>query len=177
MSENTVLIFTAYSKHIFYAAVQISKFVIGQGSFFPVNPFTLSGYYLGETLQRDVERRFTRIVRDGNNRLVTRCDELWVFGKLSDGVIREVTIARSLGKKVRYWDGNPVIDAMKRIDAGYREFEEDVPQHLRKCIHAWSWNGDGTLTCTECNDQSTPRELREKFSLPGWLPAMLKDRG
>lgn len=53
-------------------------------------------YFLLDAVDRD-------LVREGNNNLVKRCDEVWVFGAVSNGVLAEVQIAHEQGKPVRYF--------------------------------------------------------------------------
>lgn len=40
---------------------------------------------------------------EANNVLVSRSDELWVFGPVSEGVAKEISVAESLEKPVRYF--------------------------------------------------------------------------
>ncbi|MFO0704608.1 MAG: hypothetical protein U0517_01355 [Candidatus Andersenbacteria bacterium] len=74
----------------------VSRFVIQHGAV-PLNPFMIFDYFLLDSVERDA-------VRDGNNTLVRRCDELWVFGQISDGVLVEINLATSLNKPVRFFD-------------------------------------------------------------------------
>ena len=53
-------------------------------------------YFLLDAVDRNV-------VREGNNNLVKRCDEIWVFGAVSNGVLAEIQIANKQGKVVRYF--------------------------------------------------------------------------
>ncbi|PLX27245.1 hypothetical protein C0583_04385 [Candidatus Parcubacteria bacterium] len=53
-------------------------------------------YFLLDTVDRN-------LVREGNNNLVKRADELWVFGAVSDGVLAEIELAKSLKKNIRYF--------------------------------------------------------------------------
>lgn len=53
-------------------------------------------YFLADAVDRD-------LVREGNNNLVKRCDEIWVFGAVSNGVLAEIQIANRQGKTVRYF--------------------------------------------------------------------------
>ena len=53
-------------------------------------------YFLLDAINRDA-------VREANNNLVKRCDEVWVFGAVSNGVLAEVHIARQMKKPVRYF--------------------------------------------------------------------------
>ena len=94
-TNHTKTIFTAQSKKEFYCKDAICEFVFNQGSI-PVNPFQVFGYFLGDRVNRD-------LVRNGNNELISRCDELWVFGTIADGVLFEIIRAIELGLPVRFF--------------------------------------------------------------------------
>ncbi len=89
------LVYTAMSKHLFYFRMFVSKFVLENGGV-PLNPFMIFDYFLLDAVDRD-------LVREGNNNLVKRCDEIWVFGAVSNGVLAEIQIANQQGKTVRYF--------------------------------------------------------------------------
>jgi len=91
--DNKPLIYTAMSKHYFYFKRHISKFVLENGA---INPFMLFGYFLLDTVERDK-------IRDANNNIVKRVDELWVFGPISNGVLAEIRIAKKEGKPIKYF--------------------------------------------------------------------------
>jgi len=74
----------------------ICKFVLEQGAI-PVNPFCTFGYYLYEMVDRN-------LVRNANNNLLKRCDELWVFGEISDGVLVEIQMFKSLRRPIKFFD-------------------------------------------------------------------------
>lgn len=74
---------------------QICKFVFDQGSI-PFNPFMAYDYFLANLVEHD-------LIRNANNNLLARCDELWVFGEISDGVEVEIAYAKQLGKAVRFF--------------------------------------------------------------------------
>ena len=76
--------------------MHISKFILEQGHT-PLNPFMLFDYFLADTVDRQA-------VRDANNNIVTRADEVWVFGPVSDGVLAEIRIAKEHGKPIRYFE-------------------------------------------------------------------------
>ncbi len=90
------LIFAAFSKHLFYFRMHISKYVLDNDGV-PLNPFMLHEYFMLDTIDRDK-------IRASNNALVERADELWVFGKISNGVMAEIQLAKSLKKNVRYFE-------------------------------------------------------------------------
>ena len=87
--------YTATSKRYFYMKDHISTYTLSQG-YVPLNPFQIFGYFLNDTVDRD-------LVRQANNTLVILADEIWVFGDVSDGVLAEIKQARELGKVVKYF--------------------------------------------------------------------------
>lgn len=109
------LIYPAFSKHLFYFRMHISKYVLENDNV-PLNPFMIHEYFLLDTIERDK-------IRASNNTLVERADEVWVFGKLSDGVMAEIKMAKSLRKHIRYFE---VIDSkdIKEISETEAKMEE-----------------------------------------------------
>ncbi len=95
LGEARPLVYTAMSKHIFYFRMFISKFVLEQDGV-PLNPFMVFDYFMFDTVERDT-------VRQANNVLVARSDEIWVFGPVSNGVLAEVIQAKEQQKPVRYF--------------------------------------------------------------------------
>lgn len=89
------LIYTAYSKHYFYYRMFISRYVLEKG-YVPLNPFMLFDYFLLDSIDRD-------LVRDANNSVVIRADEVWVFGPISNGVLAEIILARNHAKPTSFF--------------------------------------------------------------------------
>jgi len=89
------LIYPAFSKKLFYFRAHISKFVLEQNGV-PLNPFMIHEYFLLDTVDRDK-------IRESNNTLVERSDELWTFGEVSNGVASEIALAKKLSKPIRYF--------------------------------------------------------------------------
>lgn len=90
------LIYSAHSKHYFFFREHISKYILDQGQV-PLNPFMIFSYFMLDSVERN-------LIREANNTIVRKSDELWVFGPISDGVLVEIKLAESLGKPVRYFD-------------------------------------------------------------------------
>ena len=90
------VIYTAMSNRNFYWRNHIQKFVLDSGMV-PINPFMLFDYYLLHTVPKAA-------VREAMNNLLARCDEAWVFGRLSLGVKVQIGIAKRLSKPIRYFD-------------------------------------------------------------------------
>jgi hypothetical protein len=90
------VVYTAMSNRNFYWRSHIQKFVLDSGMV-PISPFMLFDYYLLHTVPKTV-------VREAMNNLLSRCDEIWVFGRLSLGVKVQIGIAKRLSKAIRYFD-------------------------------------------------------------------------
>jgi hypothetical protein len=116
LKEKLPVIYTAISKHFFYYRMHISKYVLSNGAV-PLNPFTLFDYFILDGAER-------KTIREANNRMVSRADELWVFGPVSDGVKEEIDLAEKASKKIRYFSiiGSKEI---RQISKDEVEFEEE----------------------------------------------------
>lgn len=119
LKENKNLVYTAMSKHLFYFRMFISKFVLEQGKV-PLNPFMIFDYFLLDSVHRD-------FVVEGNNNLVKRADELWIFGTISNGVLAEILIAKEMGKPIKYFKIEKPHKILE-IQKTEAEFEGDVKQ-------------------------------------------------
>ncbi len=89
------LVYTALSKHYFYFRMHISRYVLEKGNV-PLNPFMLFDYFLLDSVDRD-------LVREANNSIVLRVDEIWVFGSISNGVLAEILLAKKHHKPICYF--------------------------------------------------------------------------
>jgi len=85
-----------------------------------VNPFRLYEYFLGDRVDRDR-------IRQANNNLIRRCDELWVFGEMiADGVLFEIVYAKSLNKPVRFFSVDSRATRITEVRIENLEFEPEV---------------------------------------------------
>jgi len=118
------LVFTAMSKRRYYLKGHVAKLVFDQGSI-PLNPFLCYDYFLLDTVDRDK-------VREANFELISRCDELWVFGEVSDGVLKEILFAKNRGIPIRYF--KIVDEPLKFIEISEEEveYEEEALEILRR---------------------------------------------
>ena len=119
LKENKNLVYTAMSKHFFYFRMFISKFVLEKGKV-PLNPFMVFDYFLLDSIPRE-------LVIEGNNNLVKRADELWVFGQISNGVLAEILIAKEMGKPIKYFKIEKPHKIIE-IEKEQAEFEDEVKQ-------------------------------------------------
>jgi hypothetical protein len=101
--------------------MHISKFVLGKNCI-PLNPFMLFEYFMLDTVERDK-------IREANNNLVKKTDELWVFGPISDGVLKEIKLAKEMNNPIKYFK---VINSkdIKEISESELEFEEGIENIL-----------------------------------------------
>ncbi len=118
LQKERKLVYIAMSKHFFYFRFFISQFAVKQGVV-PLNPFLLWDYFLLDTVERDE-------IREANNNLVARADEIWVFGPVSNGVLAEIKIAQEQKKPVKFFKiekPNKIIPIFSKDEI---EMEEDV---------------------------------------------------
>lgn len=112
------VVFTAQSKQYFYCRDAVCEFVLRNGCI-PVNPFRIFDYFLGDRVDRD-------LIRNGNNEMIKRCDELWVFGNVSDGVLFEIYMCRQMGKVVRFFNIATRALEIKELKAEEINFEPEI---------------------------------------------------
>jgi uncharacterized FAD-dependent dehydrogenase len=111
-------VFTAQSKAFFYCRDAICEFVLKQ-EMLPINPFRVFDYFLNDRVDRDVIRR-------GNNQLIKRCDELWVFGPISDGVLFEIARAKELKMPIKFFNVSTTSDGIYSLKIDDVVFESEV---------------------------------------------------
>lgn len=113
------MIYTAQSKQYFYCRDAVCEFVFRRNSI-PVNPFRLFDYFLGDRVERDK-------IRAANAEMLSRCDEVWVFGEtLADGVLMEIAQAESEGKTVRYFNIDNDANRIYELTPERLNFEDEV---------------------------------------------------
>lgn len=121
LQEEKKIVFTALSCKNFHQKMLICKHAFEQ-DVIPINPFNLFGYYLYELVERD-------LVRNANNNIMKRCDELWVYGEISDGVLAEIQIFKKLGKPIRFFDISNLPNKIREIPKDELIFEEKLDKY------------------------------------------------
>jgi len=110
--------FTAQSKVFFYCRDVVCEYTLSQG-FLPINPFRVFDYFLSDRVNRDLIRR-------GNNNLLQMCDELWVFGPISNGVLFEIASAIKQKKQVRFFSIGTRASNIHMLELEQISFEPEV---------------------------------------------------
>lgn len=120
LNANKKNVYIGLSKHYFYFGRHAVKFVLEQG-YVPISPYGIFDYFLLDTISRDV-------IRNANNNLLKISNEFWVFGPISDGVLAEIKLAKSLNKPIRYFK---IINSkeVKEISKNEVEFEESLMEY------------------------------------------------
>ena len=126
VSANTgrKVIFTAQSKQWFFCRDAVCEYVFNNECI-PINPFRTFGYFLNDRVDRG-------LVRNGNNEMISRCDELWVFGPISDGVLFEIFSCIRQGKPVRFFNIATFASEIKEISVEDTVFEPEIHAHQIK---------------------------------------------
>lgn len=123
-TQEMKLVFTAQSKEVFYCRDVICQYVLEKGML-PINPFRVFDYFLSDRVDREIIRR-------GNNQLIRKCEELWVFGKIADGVLFEIASAIEQSKKIRFFTVGTKIEEIREISVEQISFEPEVHAHKIK---------------------------------------------
>ena len=121
LQEEKKIVFTALSCKNFHQRMLICKHAFEQGVI-PINPFNLFGYYLYELVDRD-------LIRNANNNIMKRCDELWVYGEISDGVLAEIQMFKKLNKPIRFFDISNLPNEVREISKNELIFEEGLEKY------------------------------------------------
>jgi hypothetical protein len=115
------LVYTAQSKQYFYCRDAVCEFVFSK-DYIPINPFRVFDYFLSDRVERDA-------IRAANQEVLSRCDEVWVFGEqLADGVLMEIAQAETESKPVRYFSISNTADEIREVDRDSLRLERAVPE-------------------------------------------------
>ncbi len=128
LQEEKKVVYTAQSAKNFHQRMLICKHAFEQGVV-PVNPFNTFGYYLYELVDRN-------LVRNGNNNVMKRCDEIWVYGEISDGVLAEIEMFKSIGRPIRYFDISGLPKEVKELSKDKLTFEDNVKERGKSLLES-----------------------------------------
>lgn len=90
------VVFIAMNSKYFRIREWLTKFVFEQEAI-PVNCLMLYGYYLYDMVPKEK-------VIEAYSEVAKKCDELWVFGEVSDGIRDAMRIARKKNMPIKYFD-------------------------------------------------------------------------
>lgn len=122
VEEKIGSVYTAHSKHNFYARKMISAYVL-ENNKLPLNPFTNWDYFMNDMVDRKLTVR-------GNNNLIYLSDELWQFGIISNGCYHEIKLAMNLNKKIKFFEIGKTVRDIKEINIDKIEFEEELKEEF-----------------------------------------------
>lgn len=123
ITQKNKIVFTSFSKRNFYTRAYVSAFVLNNGNT-PISPFMNFDYNLSSLISKDS-------IRIANNTLITKADELWVFGEISDGVLVEIYLAKKYQKPIKYFSPTDEGIAFKEINEGQVKLED---------VSLWMWD-------------------------------------
>lgn len=118
LHEPLTVVFTAQSAYTAFMRHHICKFVLDQGCV-PINPFMSFDYFLLDAVPRDS-------IRQANNTLLQKADELWTFGAIADGVLEEIRLARKIGMPVKHYSLGKDLKSIARLEPRHLEYEPGV---------------------------------------------------
>ena len=118
VKEKIEAVYTAHSKHNFYARKMISAYVL-ENNKIPLNPFTNWDYFMNDMVDRNLTIR-------GNNNLIYLSKELWQFGIISNGCYHEIKLAMKLNLKIRFYSIGKTVKDIKELNNDELEFEDEL---------------------------------------------------
>ena len=118
LHQKLTVVFTAQSAQTAFMRQHICKFVLDRGCA-PINPFMSFDYFLLDSVPRDC-------IRQANNTLLQKADELWTFGVIADGVLEEIRLARKTGMPVKHFSLGKDLESIARLEPGDLEYEPGV---------------------------------------------------
>jgi len=152
-NDNCKIIFTAFSKRLFYLRIQISGFVLLKNCA-PFNAYMNFEYNLSGMVNK-------KHIRIANNSMIQKVDELWVFGPVSDGVLTEIYLAQKAKKPIRFFVPDENIAKFKEISIEQVELED---------VSGWMWE----YIIKKQNLERWHPRLRCKSNYPLVFPAYSK---
>lgn len=118
VKEKIEAVYTAHSKHNFYARKMISAYVL-ENNKLPLNPFTNWDYFMNDMVDRNLTIR-------GNNNLIYLSKELWQFGIISNGCYHEIKLAMKLNLKIRFYSIGKTFKDIKELNIDELDFENEL---------------------------------------------------
>lgn len=115
-------IYTAHSKHHYYAKQRVSAYVLEEGAL-PLNPFMNWDYFLDELVNRETIHR-------ANEELIKMSDEVWQFGEISNGCYRELTMAMEQKMPIRFFTIGGRVSEIKPLDVDDLAFEAEIAAQI-----------------------------------------------
>jgi len=112
-------------------------------------------------------------VREANNNIVKRADEIWVFGAVSNGVLAEIKIAQEQKKPIKFFKiGNPhkIIPVVSKNEI---EMENDVKDFKNEI----KFNNKKIVICGSISATPQIKEVSDKLLEMGYeteLPVYTK---
>jgi hypothetical protein len=116
--EKINTVYTAHSKHNFYAKKLISAYTL-EKNYLPLNPFTNWDYFMNDMVDRSLTTR-------ANNNLIYLSDELWQFGIISNGCYHEIKLAMKLNKKLKFFSVGKKLENIVELNIEELTFEEEL---------------------------------------------------
>jgi hypothetical protein len=102
----------------------LCKFVLEKGHV-PVNYFTVFNQFIYEIADQST-------MIDSINSLIIRCDELWTFGEISEGMWFEVKMCKELGMPVKHFNIHKLPREINEITEKQLEYQEKFLKKMKK---------------------------------------------
>ena len=112
------LVYVTHSKNWFYARETVMQFAVEQGAA-AVNPFMNYGFYLNGMTDKGS-------ITECCHQLIRFCEELWVFGPVSEAIMTDIVVAVMAHKTVRFFSISEQVSQIHELEIRDVIFEREV---------------------------------------------------
>lgn len=112
------LVYVTHSKNWFYARETVMQFAVDQGVA-AVNPFMNYGFYLNGMTEKGA-------ITECCHQLIRSCEELWVFGPVSEAIMTDIVVAVMAHKTVKFFSISEQVSQIHELEIRDVIFEREV---------------------------------------------------
>jgi hypothetical protein len=123
-SKDKKIIFVSQSSSNICWTRLICKFVLSKGHV-PVNYFTVFFNFVHEIAD-------LKTMIDSINSLIVRCDELWSFGEISEGMWYEIGMCKDLKIPIKYFNIEKLPNKIKEIKENEVKYSDKFSIKMKK---------------------------------------------
>ena len=112
------LVYVTHSKNWFYAREAVMQFAVDHGAA-AVNPFMNYGFYLNGMSDKGA-------ITECCHQLIRSCEELWVFGPVSEAIMTDIVVAVMAHKTVKFFSISEQVSQIHELEIRNVIFEREV---------------------------------------------------
>ena len=111
-------VYITHSRSWFYMREMLTNYAVKEGTA-PLDPFMNYGFYLNGTAAREE-------IMACCHQMIRNCDEVWVFGPISEAMLTDIMVALWEGKPIHFYSIGEQVSDLKEITVDDIIFEREV---------------------------------------------------